>query len=56
MYSRFRNGIIDYYNALIMSKPSEMPYMEWHFGDTRSGKTFAGYAITGGRDCPTTHC
>lgn len=56
VYSRFRNSIIDYYAAVLRNKPSHMPYIEWHFGETRSGKTFAGYALTGGRDCRNTHC
>jgi len=52
VYSRYRNGIKDYYRALLADKPSTMPIIEWHFGETRSGKTYAGYIITGGRDNP----
>lgn len=29
-----------------------MPVLEWHFGDTRSGKTTAALAIVGGKDNP----
>jgi len=32
-----------------------MPYIEWHFGKSRSGKTYAGYLLTGGRDNPDCH-
>ena len=38
IYGRFRNAIIDYYNAVLKAKPATKPYIEWHFGDTRSGK------------------
>lgn len=37
---------------MLRNKPSEMPLIEWHFGDTRSGKTYTGYALTGGKDNP----
>jgi len=43
LYSRYRNGIRDYYNAVLRAKPCEMPIIEWHFGATRSGKTYTGY-------------
>lgn len=29
-----------------------MPIIEWHFGATRSGKTYTAYLVTGGRDNP----
>ena len=50
IYGRFRNAIIDYYNAVLKAKPATKPYIEWHFGDTRSGKTFTCDILVGGRD------
>ena len=55
IYGRFRNAIIDYYNAVLKAKPATKPYIEWHFGDTRSGKTFTCDILVGGRDCKDCH-
>lgn len=47
--------MIDYYNAVLRAKPCDKPYIEWHFGETRSGKTYAGCLLTGGKDNPLCH-
>ena len=55
LYCRCRNGTIDYYNAVLKAKPATKPYIEWHFGDTRSGKTFTCDILVGGRDNRNCH-
>jgi len=55
LYGRFRNAIKDYYYAALKSKPCEKPYIEYHFGEPRSGKTTAGLLLAGGKDNPDCH-
>lgn len=52
LYARYRNTVKDYYASKIRIAASSMPIIEWHFGETRSGKTFTAYELTGGRDNP----
>ena len=50
LYARNCHGVAQIYRARIAESPCERPVIEWRFGETRSGKTYAGLESVGGKD------
>lgn len=50
LYARNCHGVAQIYRARIAESPCERPVIEWRFGDTRTGKTYAGLESVGGKD------